>query len=135
MAKLITEPHRFTYTDWKIASKSKFKNAELERQFAEKLVEESKRLINETSERKETTKADVDKKLDQRVDDVTFWKEELERKLDEIVDEIAASEATENKLAAAIESMNSQGHIIQNNLLNRFVSYSKLPCINCCLTK
>ncbi len=63
MAKLITEPQRFSYTDWKISNKAKFKNAELERQFAERLVAESKRLVDEVDERKVTAKQDVDKKL------------------------------------------------------------------------
>lgn len=81
MAHLVTRPQRFTPDEWKLASKVKHKNAERDRVIAERLIAESDRLDNETREQSDTTKNDVDKKIDQRLNDIKYWKGELEKKI------------------------------------------------------
>ena len=63
MAKLIQPPQRFTHEDWKRSNLTKYSNAEVERIGAERLIEESKRLDEETVKRTEKTQRDVNKKL------------------------------------------------------------------------
>lgn len=63
MATLIKPPQRFTHPEWTHSNKTKYKNAERERAGAERLVEESKRLVSETQERADKSQADVNMKL------------------------------------------------------------------------
>lgn len=93
MAQIVTRPQRFTPDEWKIANKIKHKNAERTRAAAERLIAESDRLDGDTREQTDTTLDDVNKKIDQRVKDVKYWKEELESKLDGVFHEIDALES------------------------------------------
>ena len=63
MARLITAPTRFTHEDWTTSNLTKYANADVERQQAERLIAESDRLKAETAKRTEKTQADVNKKL------------------------------------------------------------------------
>ena len=63
MAKLVQPPPRFNHEEWTRSNLTKYANAEVERQGAERLVDESKRLDDETRRRVEKTQADVQKKL------------------------------------------------------------------------
>ena len=63
MAKLVTQPTRFTHPEWQTSNLTKYANAESERSAAERLVEESKRLADETEKRTEKTQRDVNKKF------------------------------------------------------------------------
>uniref|UniRef100_A0A2C9K6W4 Tektin n=1 Tax=Biomphalaria glabrata TaxID=6526 RepID=A0A2C9K6W4_BIOGL len=63
MAKLITAPTRFTHEDWTRSNLTKYANADVERQQAERLIKESDRLKEETAKKTEKTQRDVNKKL------------------------------------------------------------------------
>ena len=63
MAKLVKLPPVFTHPEWTLSNKMRFKNAELERQFAEQIEAEADRLVGATAERTTKTLSDVDKKL------------------------------------------------------------------------
>ena len=63
MAKLVQGPPRFTHPEWTTSNLTHYANAESERAAAERLVEESKRLSDETAKRTEKTQRDVNKKL------------------------------------------------------------------------
>lgn len=66
MASLIKPPQRFTIDEWKLASKAKHKNAEIDRAKTERLIAESGRLDAETREQSDITLSDVNKKLGKR---------------------------------------------------------------------
>lgn len=123
MAQVVTRPQRFTPDEWKIANKMKHKNAERTRAATERLIAESNRLDGETREETDTTLDDVNKKIDQRVKDVKYWKEELESKLDDVFHEIDALEAFKVRVEKAIESMQEPLHIAQTCLANREKRY------------
>lgn len=123
MAQVVTRPHRFTPEEWKLASKIKHKNAERDRAQAERLIAESGRLDIETREQSDTTLADVDKKLDQRLKDIKYWKEELEGKLDGVFREVDALEAYKRRVERALESIQEPLHIAQTCLANREKRY------------
>lgn len=63
MAKLVTAPTRYTHEDWSRSNLTKYANADVERQQAERLIAESDRLKGETARRTEKTQEDVNKKL------------------------------------------------------------------------
>lgn len=123
MAQVVTRPQRFTPEEWKLASKIKHKNAERDRAAAERLIAESGRLDVETREQSDTTLDDVNKKIDQRLKDITYWKEELESKLDGVFREIDSLEAYKRRVERAIESIQEPLHIAQTCLANREKRY------------
>ena len=125
MAQVVTRPQRFTPDEWKIANKIKHKTAERTRAAGERLIAESDRLDGETREQTDTTLDDVDKKLDQRVKDVKYWKEELEGKLDDVFQEIDAMEAYKKRVEKAIESVQEPLHIAQTCLANRYSLFNQ----------
>ena len=63
MAKLVQAPPKFTHPEWNVSNQSKYANAEGERSAGERLVEESKRLCDETEKRTHKTQRDVNHKL------------------------------------------------------------------------
>ena len=63
MATVLKAPQRYTHPEWTHSNKTKFKNAEKERAASERLVEESKRLVDETQDRADKAQADVNMKL------------------------------------------------------------------------
>lgn len=119
MARVITAPSVFTHPDWTLSNKTKYKNAELERAAAERLIDESERLDGETEELTVKTNQDVNKKLQQRLNDIKFWKDELDDKLGNITTEIDNLCTYEVRLEKALESCEEPLHIAQQCLLNR----------------
>lgn len=123
MAQIIARPQRFTTDEWKLANKIKHKSTERDRAIAERLILECDRLDGETREQSDTTLGDVDKKIDQRLKDVTYWKNELEGKLDGLFHEINDMEVYKRRVEKAIESIQEPLHIAQTCLANREKRY------------
>lgn len=119
MAKLVTPPTRFTHQEWTTSNLTKYANAETERAAAERLVEESKRLSDETEKRTEKTQRDVNKKFQQRLDDIRYWKDELDDKLAGITTEIDNLLAFKTRIEKALESTHEPLHIARQCLVNR----------------
>ncbi|XP_072163428.1 tektin-1-like [Diadema setosum] len=104
MSKLIQPPQRFTHGEWNYSNHSNYNSAEKQRASAERLIDESNRLIDETDEATKKTQRDVNKKFEQRLDDVTYWKDELEKKLKDTKDEIEMLLAYKTRLQNALEA-------------------------------
>ncbi|CAF3728072.1 unnamed protein product [Adineta steineri] len=123
MAKLVTRPQRFTPEEWKLASKVKHKNTERDRAATERLVLECDRLDGEGRGTVDRTLADVNKKLEQRLDHVKNWKGELEVKRTELAKEIDATETYLVRLEKSLQSLQDNLHIAQTTLANREKRY------------
>lgn len=119
MAQVVTRPQRFTPDEWKLANKIKHTNSERNRAAAERLILESDRLDSQTREQSDTSLSDVEKKIDQRLNDIKYWKEELEKKLDDIFYETDNLEAYKVRLEKAIASIQEPLHTVQTCLANR----------------
>ncbi|BFZ04720.1 hypothetical protein BsWGS_07759 [Bradybaena similaris] len=119
MAKLIRAPTRFTHEDWTRSNLKKYANADVERQQAERLISESNRLKEETAKRTERAQADVNKKLEQRLDDIRYWKKELDDKLDGLVKEIDNLVAFKQRVDKALQATEEPLHIARMCLANR----------------
>jgi len=119
MAKLIEAPPRFTTEEWMLANDGKNKDSERERSLAQRLIAESTRLGNETEQAAARTQADVKKKLQQRLADVRFWKQELDDKLDALRTENDMLNAYRVRLEKALEAAAENLTIATNCLANR----------------
>lgn len=119
MAKLVTGPPKFTHREWNISNQSKYANAEAERTAAERLKDESERLIEETAKTTFKTQRDVNKKFDQRIFDIDYWKKELDDKLDGLSKEIDSLLAFKTRIEKAREACKEPLHIARQCLANR----------------
>jgi len=119
MAKLVEAPARFTTEEWMLANHGKNKDAERERSLAQRLIAESTRLANETEAAAARTQADVKKKLQQRLDDIRFWKKELDDKLDGLRKENEMLDAYRIRVEKALEAAAEPLAIATNCLANR----------------
>ena len=63
MAQLATGPPKFKHPEWVISNQVKYGNAEGDRAAAERLIAESDRVVDETTQRTYKTQRDVNKKL------------------------------------------------------------------------
>jgi tektin-1 len=119
MAKLMQLPPKFTHPEWVISNQMKYANAEGERAAAERLVDEAGRVIEETDKTTFKVQRDVNKKFDQRLDDVRYWEKEVDDKLEGIKTEMDALDAYRSRLDKAIEAYEEPLHIAQMCLANR----------------
>lgn len=88
MARLVERPPKYLPEEWRHSNKIQYSSAEKERTIAERIRDESNRLVQETDQSTAKTQADVDKKLSQRLIDVSYWKSELDRQHAETCSEI-----------------------------------------------
>ena len=72
------------YPEWTSRNLDRNQYAEKERLAAERLLEETKDLLNETKIRTKQDQSDVSQRFKQRVGDIDFWKTELDKKLGEL---------------------------------------------------
>lgn len=119
MAKVVSGPQRFTHPEWTTSNLTKYSNAEVERAAAERLVDESKRLADETEKRTDKTQRDVNKKFEQRLDDIKYWKKELDDKLNDLAVEIDNLGAFKTRVEKALEATAEPLHIARQCLANR----------------
>lgn len=88
MARLVQRPPKYLLEEWRHSNKLNYSSAEKERANAERLRDESFRLIHETEQTTILTQSDVNKKLDQRLTNVDYWESELHRQHGETSEEI-----------------------------------------------
>ncbi|XP_064424940.1 tektin-1 [Latimeria chalumnae] len=119
MAKLVQVPPKFLPQEWTFTNKSNYSKAEAQRSRSERVTEESQRLVDETEKTTQKTQRDVNKKLDQRIENINYWRQELDRKLDELVNETEVLLVYKRRLEKALESCEEPLRISQQCLINR----------------
>lgn len=119
MARLVQLPPKYTPEEWHASNHLQYFNAEHERAAAERLRDESFRLAHETEVRTRQTQLDVNKKLDQRITDINFWKAELDQKQEETEDEISTMLQFKARLEKALGDTELPLMIAQQCLANR----------------
>ncbi|XP_069471128.1 tektin-1 [Ambystoma mexicanum] len=119
MAKLVQLPPKFLPQEWTLANQTRYANAESQRSRSERLIAESERLVDEIEKTTQRTQSDVNKKIEQRLEEVRYWKKELDTKLDDTVTEIDALLRYKVRLEKALESCVEPLNIAQQCLLNR----------------
>ncbi|XP_075052764.1 tektin-1 [Mixophyes fleayi] len=119
MAKVVQLPPKFLPKEWSIANHTRYANAEAQRSRSERVVAESQRLVDEIEKTTQKSQKDVNKKLEQRQEDIQFWKKELENKLEDTVDELEQLLAYKIRLEKALESCIVPLSIAQQCLVER----------------
>lgn len=119
MAKLLQSPPKFLPAEWYIANKSQYHRAEAQRSRSERLVAESQRLVEEIEKTTRKSQSDVNKKLEQRLEEVKFWKKELDDKLEHLVNETEDLLTYKIRLERSLESYKEPLHITEKCLAYR----------------
>jgi tektin-1 len=119
MARLVQPPPKYVPEEWHASNHLQYFTAEKERAAAERLRDESERLRVEIEVRTVETQEDVNKKLDQRLNDINFWKTELDNQHVATEDEIEAMLHFKSRLARALADTELPLMIAQQCLVNR----------------
>ncbi|KAF0872630.1 TEKT1 protein, partial [Crocuta crocuta] len=113
MAKLLQPPPKFLPSEWQVANKSQYHRAEAQRSRSERLVAESQRLVEEIEKTTRRSQSDVNKKLEQRLQEVRFWKMELDEKLEQLVLVTEELLSSRTRLQNALDGLKGPLHITQ----------------------
>ena len=119
MAKLIEAPTKYTQKEWNLSNHLNYEKSEKERKTGEMIRDESARLAHETHITTLKTQNDVNKKIEQRLNDISFWKSELDRQYKETEDEIKRMLEYKNRLEVALNATEIPLHIAKECLQNR----------------
>lgn len=107
---------KYNPTEWHENNYSKYYQSFVDRDNSERIRHESKRTINETEETTNKTQAEVTKKLGERLQDINFWKFELEREIKDVIDETDLLLAQKKRLENALRATEIPLHIATDNL-------------------
>ncbi|MBZ3877146.1 Tektin-1 [Sciurus carolinensis] len=119
MAKLLQSPPKFLPSEWHIANKNQYHRAEAQRSQSERLVAESQRLVDEIDKTTRKSQSDVNKKIEQRLEEVRFWKKELDDKLEQLVNETEDLLNYKTRVEKALESFKEPLFITERCLAYR----------------
>ncbi|VDP81012.1 unnamed protein product [Echinostoma caproni] len=119
MAGLCRGSQRFTHEEWNYSNNLKYRSAEKEREFAQGLQNECDRFIEEAAKRTEKTLRDVDKKIEQRISDIKYWKSEVNKKLQDVTEETEKLNEYHIRLKKALDATEEPLHITQQCILTR----------------
>ncbi|XP_021497346.1 tektin-1 [Meriones unguiculatus] len=119
MAKLLQSPSKFLPEEWYIANKRQYHRAATQRSQSERLVSESQRLVDEIEKSTRKSQSDVNKKLEQRLEEVKFWKKELDDKLEQLMHETDDLLTYKIRLEKSLESFKEPLHITERCLAYR----------------
>ncbi|XP_071106114.1 tektin-4-like [Haliotis cracherodii] len=107
---------KYNPSEWHESNYSKYYQSFVDRDGAEKLRHESKRVSNETEATTNKTQSEVTKKLNERVQDIHFWKFELEREIGDVISETDLLLAQKKRLENALRATEVPLHIATDNL-------------------
>ncbi|XP_004946885.2 tektin-1 isoform X1 [Gallus gallus] len=119
MARLLQAPPKFHPSEWHVANKMQCASTESQKSSSERLVAESRRLVDEIEKTTQKTQSSVNKKIEQRLEETKFWKQELDNTLEQLVNETEVLLTFKIRLEKALESCKEPLVISQKCLLNR----------------
>ncbi|KAM9177172.1 tektin-1 isoform 1-T1 [Mergus octosetaceus] len=119
MSRLFQAPPKFHPSEWHVANKMQCASTESQKSSSERMIAESQRLVDETEKTTQKTQSDVNKKIEQRLEEIKFWRQELDNKLEQIVNETEVLLTFKTRLEKALESCKEPLVIAQKCLLNR----------------
>ncbi|NXF11277.1 TEKT1 protein, partial [Smithornis capensis] len=119
MARLWQDPSKFHPSEWATANRMQHVSTESQKSRSECMIAESWRLLDEIEKATQKIQSDVNKKIEQRREEIKFWKQELDNKLEQIVHETEVLLTFKNRLERALESCKEPLVIAQKCLLYR----------------
>ncbi|CAK8696159.1 unnamed protein product [Clavelina lepadiformis] len=111
---------KYTPEEWHQNNYAKFYQSFSDRDNAERIQHESKKLANETLALTNRTQADVTKKLGERIHDINFWKYELQREINDVIAETDLLFQQKVRLEKALDATEIPMQIATDNLECRF---------------
>ncbi|KAJ6660441.1 hypothetical protein lerEdw1_017865 [Lerista edwardsae] len=106
---------RYMPDDWYRANLTNFKESEASRHNSERLRVDTSRMIQQTRQ----TQAEATKDLGERVNDIVFWKSELNHEMDEMIGETNALGDMRKRLERALAETEAPLQVAQECLLHR----------------
>ncbi|NXC08745.1 TEKT1 protein, partial [Orthonyx spaldingii] len=119
MARLLKDSSKFHPSEWYTANRMQCASTESQKSRSECIIAESWRLVDEIEKTTQKTQSDVNKKIEQRREEIKFWKQELDNKLEQIVHETEVLLTFKTRLERALESCKEPLVIAQKCLLYR----------------
>ncbi|KAL4647560.1 tektin-1-like [Arapaima gigas] len=104
MSRLMEVQPKFLMSEWHQANRMHYGNVEAKRLRSERLVAESQRLVEESDKATHRMQQEVNQRLEWRISDIRFWKQELELKLNDMVQEIEMLLTMKSRVERAVES-------------------------------
>ncbi|NXL45304.1 TEKT1 protein, partial [Podilymbus podiceps] len=119
MARLLQTPPKFHPSEWDIANQMQCASTESQKSRSERVIAESRRLLDEIGKATQKTQSDVSRKIEQRREEIKFWKQELDNKLEQLVHETEVLLTFKTRVQKSLESCREPLIIAQKCLLNR----------------
>ncbi|XP_010163029.1 tektin-1 [Antrostomus carolinensis] len=119
MARLLQAPPKYHPAEWDMANKMQCASTESQKSRSERTIAESQRLLDEIEKTTQKTRSDVNKRIEQRQEEMKFWKQELDDKLEQLVNETEVLLTFKTRLERSLESCKEPLVIAQKCLLNR----------------
>ncbi|XP_070579663.1 tektin-4-like [Ptychodera flava] len=107
---------KHTPAEWNESNYQKYYQSFSDRDNAERVRYESKQTASETEAQTQRTQQDSTKKLEERIHDIHFWKEELNREIEEVRNETDLLCAQKKRLENALDATDIPLMIAQDNL-------------------
>ncbi|XP_067859444.1 tektin-3-like isoform X1 [Heptranchias perlo] len=110
---------RYTQGEWVEANHNNYKQSDCSRHNAEKLREDTSRLIQDKAQLTRKIQNDTSNNIGERVEDISFWKSELDHELDQMIMEIHALGQIKKRVEKALEETDAHLQMVQECLYHR----------------
>ncbi|XP_025067440.1 tektin-3 [Alligator sinensis] len=110
---------RYTPDDWYKSNLTNYKDSETSRHSAERLRVDTSRMIQDREQQTRKTQSEITKNLGERVNDIIFWKSELNHEIDEMIGETNALTDMKKRLERALAETEGPLQVAEECLLHR----------------
>ncbi|XP_062979316.1 tektin-3 [Elgaria multicarinata webbii] len=110
---------RYTPDDWYRSNLTNYKESEMSRSNAERLRVDTSRMIQDKDQQTRKTQSETTKNLGERVNDIVFWKSELNHEIDGMIGETNALTDMKKRLERALAETEAPLQVAQECLLHR----------------
>lgn len=110
---------RFSPADWSSSNMSHYNSADNARNNSERIRNEAMRLMRDREDKTILTQRDADRRIGERLHDVTFWRSELQSELERNMNETHHLMETRKNLERALNETEGPMRITSENIYNR----------------
>jgi tektin-3 len=110
---------RYTPKDWYQSQMNNYLASDKMRSAAERLRADTQRLAREREDLARRNQQESDKKLGERINDIDFWKQELDREKDKLTKKINQVDTKRREVQKQLHDTENQLKVAQENLYER----------------
>nr|CAH7757318.1 unnamed protein product [Callosobruchus chinensis] len=110
---------RHTPLEWTESNLKNYSEADINRNYSERLRWDFVKAMRQTDEKTSQGQRESDRRLGERITDITFWRNELRTELERLLTETSLLQDTRKNLLKAIEDINMPLHIVKECLYQR----------------